>query len=212
MNKLEQYIVGLLQHKLRYEGREVQVRRQFNNIDDLPTVTLDIVGVNTEQVHRTPYCNDLFKECEDNIDTIVYEGTAEITINLWCNTEDERESLSDQIVECFNKEQSGHYEYCTQYDNGVCLSTGEACPAISDLPHVRKCCPAPLLRGYLSLRSSCNIIPGSLDMESPLMMDEFDKHPPLLRNMFRVVAGYYDTYEVGGDILDDISIGEVRIE
>lgn len=214
MNKLEQYIVGLLQHHLIYDEMPVQVRRQFLPVHDLPCVTLDVGRVDTEQVHRCTGGTNIFNEIQGNVDSIVYERSCEININLWCNTEDERETISDQIMECFNKEEAGHYTYCSNYDDGTCNTTGESCLAEQGgTARARKnLCPSPMGMGYESLRSSCNIISGSLNVGSPVMLDEYGEHPPLLRNMFRVVAGYYDVYDVGGDLLDDVGIGEIRIE
>lgn len=212
MNKLEQYIVGLLQHRLSYDDRWVQVRRQFLPSNELPCVTLEVASVDTESVHRTPY-GSVFREA-GGVDTIVYERTCNLNINLWCNTEEERESISEQIMDCFNKEEAGHYTYCTRYHDGTCGTTGTPCSATDQVTAraVKNLCPDPQEREYTSLRSHCNIIEGSLNLGVPVMLDEVDKHPPLLRNMFRVVAGYYDTYDVGGELLDDISIGETRIE
>ena len=206
MNKLEEYIVGLLQGKLEYNDKSVQVRRQFNNIDDdLPVVTLDITSVDTEQVHRVPSLSN-FVEVGDNIDSVVYERTAEMSINLWCNTEEEREAISSQIEYCFKREQSGHYTYCTQYNDGNCETTQSICSATLEetARAMKNLCPYPCENKYQSLSSHCNIIQGSLDLESPVMLDEYDKHPPLLRNMFRVHASYYDVYNAGGELLREV--------
>ena len=51
MNKFEHYIVDLLQHHITFDDKEVQVRRQFNDIAQLPCITLSIADVSTEKVY-----------------------------------------------------------------------------------------------------------------------------------------------------------------
>ena len=204
MNKFEHYIVDLLQHHITYADNEVQVRRQFNDIAQLPCVTLSIASVTTEKVYSE------FDATENS----VYEKHANIDINLWCNTEEERENISEQIMECFYKEQAGHYLYCSQFKNGRCIGRNKAC----DVPNIRtgrtekNQCDNPTEYGYEPLWHKYDLIDGSININSPVMLDELDEHPPLLRNMFRAEASFYDTHVVGGSVATSTIFDEVEIE
>lgn len=199
MNKFERYIVDLLQHHITYDNREVQVRRQFNDIEDLPCITLSVAGVSTEKVYAMK--TDTSEEAQ-------YERRATIDINVWCNTEEERESITEQVMQCYMKEQMGDYTYCSRYDDGFCESLGEQCPVPqgNSVRRRKGLCDHPVERDYEPLWKRCGIIEGSMNIEPPVMMDEYDVHPPLLRSRFGCEASYYDVRGV------DVSKVEVDYE
>lgn len=204
MNKFEHYIVDLLQHHITSDDNEVQVRRQFNDIAQLPCITLSIADVSTEKVYTE------LGTTEDAL----YERHATIDINVWCNTEDERESISEQIMQCFYREQAGHYLYCSQYLNGRCLSRNKPCDVstVSTGRTEKNQCDNPIEYEYEPLWSKHNLIDGSVNIDIPRMLDELSEHPPLLRNLFRAEASYYDSYEVGGSVATSTLFDEVEIE
>jgi len=204
MNKFEHYIVDLLQHHLIYDDKEVQVRRQFNDIAQLPCITLSIADISTNKVY-----SDLQGD-----ESSLYERTARIDINLWCNTEDERESISEQIMNCFMNEQSAHYVYCSQYKNGLCMSQNVVCDVSRHMTArtVKNQCDKPEEYGYEALWHKHGLIDGSINIETPIMLDELDEHPPLLRNRFGAEASYYDEFEIGGTVAEGIVYSEVEIK
>lgn len=191
-NQLEMYIVDLLQGYLTYDGETVEVVKQFSQHPERPVVTLDIQSVNAQRVYTDPGLAQRF-----------YEYKADININLWCDTEDQREEISAQIIECFRLEQAYHYRYCTNYSNGQCRFLSEDCRAVGS-PRGR--CTAPELYDYECLREKHRIIMGTLNLDPPFEMDEVSEHPPLLRSIFRCEAQYSE--EVG----EAIPVREVTVQ
>lgn len=202
MNKFEEYIVDLLQHNIVYNTNEVQVRRQFNDIAQLPTITLSVASIDTHKVYGE------YNTAEETI----YERQATIDINLWCNTEEERENISAQIMDCFYRERVAYYTYCSQYDDGLCAFDNLECPCVhgTDARTIRGQCPEPKTRGYEALWKKHDLIDGTINIEPPMMMDELNEHPPLLRNLFRCTASYYDYYTTDGLLVEDV-VEDIRI-
>ena len=200
MNQLEKYIVDLLQHRLYYRDKEVQVTKHLSNKPVLPVITLDLSsGVSSDKI----FVKLTSKQ------TFIYRRKAVININLWCNSEDERESLTEQIMHCFFLEQSYNYNYCTKYNEGSCLSTGTECQAINN-PKISGYggkCPEPDELGYESISDKHDIIAGTLNIEPPFQLDELNEKPPILRNIFKCECSYYEFYNT-----DEIRINNIEFD
>jgi hypothetical protein len=196
VNELEWYIVDLLQGKLFHDGEKVEVVKQFSQHPTRPVITLDIQSVTTQQVFNNP-----------SLARKYYEYKADININVWCDTERQRESLVQQITDCFYQEQTYHYRYCEQYSDGRCMTTGGNCTGVTNA-HYR--CKDPDTLGYSSLRYLHNIIPGTLVVDPPFELDDLSDHPPLLRSIFRCSAQY--SIPVGESFeVESVSMGDVEL-
>lgn len=197
MNNFESYLVELLQGYLFFDGSSVEVRKNFLPLAVLPCVTLDLgAGTTTDY-----YWHDL----DDDGHEIVWQHcTSDINLNVWCNTEQERESLTAQIQECFHKEKLYHYSYCSQYDDGNCSSGGRC--GVNTSGSAKQVCPDPYLYGYESLRAKHGIVDNSVRVEPPFDMDEFDRKPPLLRSVLRCSGEYERIVDCAGVPFDDIVI------
>lgn len=161
MNQFESYLVELLQGKLSYEGRDVPLLRTFSEEHDLPVVTLDVLPPTTTRVGR---------EVGDGLDNVMYYREATIDINLWCNTEEERESLNEQILTLFYDEQADY------------------------------------LGGETSMTDKYGLVWGSTNIDPPRYLDELERHPPLLRSMFRCETTYVERYEVEDTVISEINM------
>lgn len=185
VNKFEHYLVDLLQGHITYNGTSVQVTKNLSENPTLPVITLD-TGIQTTT-------NNVKRFYHDN-EELVYERESEIQVNVWCNTEAQRQSINNQVMNCWYAEQNNHYTYCSQYSSGVCSTSHETCDAT--LSTTRRAiggrCPLPDAREYESLRYKYGIIQSSMNIDPPFDMDEIGEHPPLLRSIFRATAGYYD--------------------
>ncbi|RAP49662.1 MAG: hypothetical protein BZ138_07365, partial [Methanosphaera sp. rholeuAM270] len=84
MNKLEQYLVALLQEKIHINNNTVYVRRNFQEDSELPCITIDIASTVT---------NESVERIITSTETVRLKRRSEIDLNIWCNTEDERESI-----------------------------------------------------------------------------------------------------------------------
>lgn len=205
LNNLEAYLVELLQGHLSYGGENVELAKRFSNAPRLPVVTLDLSGgVSTDYFYH-----DFSTEHE----ILIQHCTGHVNINLWCNTEDERQSLSQQIREAFIAEKEYHYKYCTQYNMGNC-NTGGQCKVTSTYTDrtVKNRCPDPEEYEYESLRHKHHIVQDTIRLELPFDMDEFDRNPPLLRSIFRCSAEFEIPADEGGIVIEDIVVGDVDID
>lgn len=102
MNNFEEYLVELLQGNIIYEGEVVPLRKQFGEHPQLPLLTLDTsMAHTTERVSRTII---------DSKHDVHYHRLAYININLWCNTEEERDTICDEVMRVFYEEQSSKLE------------------------------------------------------------------------------------------------------
>ena len=203
MNCLEQYLVKLLQGYITYDDRIVEVRKQFSNNPQLPVITLDLSpGVTT---------NYSYHDTDNRRAVLYFHRSANVNVNLWCNTEDEREQISQMIMQCFYMEKTNHFRYCSQYEDGVCVSTGESCltGSVVDGRTVKNKCPYPDRLGYESLQEACHIVWDTVRFEPPFDLDEEDRHPPLLRSVFRVSADYYEPVVEHGVRVEDVSFGKI---
>ena len=176
MNELEWYLVDLLQGYLTYDDKPVQVVKNFNQNPSRPVITLDIQSVIVQKIYNDPSL------CERH-----WDYRSDININLWCDNEAQRQSLVEQILDCFYNEQTSHYRYCPNYEDGNCKTLESVCPATT---RTNCKCPKPDAYGFTSLQYRHNIVHGSLMVEHPFELDEVSDHPPLLRSIFRCTADY----------------------
>ncbi len=174
MNCFEAYLVELLQGRITYNEHPVEVRRQFSIEQNLPCITINTTNIDTEyHFHEI--------DVDDNL-WIRYN--ASINLNLWCNTEEEREQITEDIMECFYKELSYNHQFCSKYNDGLCEDKGTCNYTYNDK------CSDPIEYGYMSLREKHYIVEGSVVVNPPFTLDEYDRHPPLLRNVFQCRCSY----------------------
>jgi hypothetical protein len=204
MNNFEQYLVALLQGHITNDGNVVEVRRQFTNAPHLPVITLDTTGgINTEYRYH---------DTSGSTEKVYYRRQAHININVWCNTEEERENITGQVMECFHKEHNNHYLYCTRYNNGQCTSGGQ-CKAVTTHTGrtVKGKCPDPEQYGYKSISKRYGIVDGELILEPPFTMDEPDRHPPLLRSVISASCVYEECVRDYGESVEQAIIDDIEI-
>ena len=206
MNCFEAYLVELLQGHLTINDQPVEVVKRFSNAPQLPVITLDMSGgVTTDYVYH---------DTDDAVETLYYHRTANINLNVWCNTDIEKESLTEQILSAYYDEKTNHYRYCANYDNGTCNSINQECRAlvVDDWRTAKNKCPDPDEYEYMSLAGKHHICERTVVIEPPFDMDEFDRQPPLLRSIFRCRAEYEEPVVQHGITIDDIDISGVDIE
>ena len=201
MNNFEAFLVDLLQDRITYDDRTVYVSRNWRfETDQVPIITLDLgAGTTTEY-----YYNDL-----DVSDTLYAYRTSNIDINVWCNTEEERESITQQILNCWHREKRFHYTYCTKYMN-------QSCECMVDYIHngstAKGKCPDIDFYGYEGLTKKHSMQPGSITIEPQYMLDDPTEEPPLLRSIIRAKGQYYEQITPHeGEVVDVIDVDDVTI-
>lgn len=198
MHCLEKYLINLLQGKIIYDEKIVEVRKHYDDAPLLPLITLDTsAGVST---------NYSYHELT-NVDTLYFNRDATVNISVWCNTEEQRQSITQQIMECYYKEKNFHYTYCSNYHNGICNTSGSKCGAttITNNRTVKDKCPDPDWYKYESLQSKCYIVHDTITIEPAYDIDEVQQHPPLLHSILRCTATYEEPVSRYGMVVEDIN-------
>lgn len=190
LNKLEEYLVKLLQGRLT---GDVQVVKHYSQRPGLPVVTLDTnIGITTEENRE---------HLEDDLgEYIIYHRHAQVNINVWANTEEERQRVCKEIMELYYMDQSFHYTTCVNYADGDCTSLDEPCKARSMLSEraVKGQCPEPELYGYHAWWYELNIHPGTIIISPPRDLDERDVQPVLYHSVLECECDYFDRHTLGG--------------
>lgn len=187
MNPFEEFLVGLLQGHISYDGRRVEVRREFMPTAYIPCITLEIVSDQNEYYRRTYMTGH---EC------LCFKHVCNINVHVWCNTESERESINEQVLDCYYRSLNHDYLYCSNYDDGQCSILNSSCAGIG--AYKRKC-PHPTGYKYQCLSDKHELCFGTINIESPFHMDEHDRNPPVLHSVFRAYTDYLETVAVMGD-------------
>lgn len=134
----------------------------------------------------------------------------DIDINIWCNTEDEREEIINQVRTLFYLAQSDNYRFCQQYnkETGKCSTLDTTCPSCNtptDKRGAKYQCINPEEYKYANIFTTYDIVRASFDVEPAYNLDEMDHENMILRSVIRVSCDYYDYHRIGGKISESIS-------
>lgn len=207
----------ILAHNISYDGKEIPVVKRSYPYDKTPCITIDDSGgASTLSKHITTQNQQLPAEHPQHDDEVhaqqVLLDKRQITlnINLWCNTEQERENILKQITDLFYKAQSDYYGFCRQYDNGECLTLHESCKAINNTGKrgIKRQCPSPIKYKYSNIFTTYNIIRSTFNVEPPFTLDDLTTEEITLRSIIKVNMAYYDYYTIGGNIIRDFDFKE----
>ena len=193
------------------------VKREFP-IDKTPCMTIDNSG-GTATVDKhiiDKFCRvseEHPQYDEDNPyvpqQVIREEISISMDLNIWCDDEDERDKITDAVMDCFYKLQSDHYTYCSQYDDGNCKYLDTSCKVSPDTGRgIKGQCPRPEEYHYENVFSRWDIIRTSFDVEPPYDLDELEQEPPIRRSVIRVSFSYYDYHIIGGAISQNLIVDE----
>ena len=134
----------------------------------------------------------------------------DLDLNIWCNTEDEREEIITQIRTLFYLAQSDNYRFCSNYNKNTheCNCLEETCPTFEltepDTRGSKGQCMDPNTYGYKNIFTEYDIVRGSFDVEPAYPLDDLNKENLLMRSVIRVSCDYYDTHIIGGIVSDRI--------
>lgn len=139
----------------------------------------------------------------------VYQTT--VNINVWCDTEMDREVLNNQVSLLFYKAQSDYYLFCDNYDRGICKNYEGECRVLIkdelfDNRIIKGQCPEPDVYGYCNIFDKYNLIRSSFFVEQPFSLDDLSKSEPVLRSVFKVNTGYFVDHIIGGNVIQDFVV------
>ena len=187
-----QFLLDLFYHHIKYNDSFVPIIKRFYPIDKTPCITLDNQS-NTLKYYYYSY--NPYEWLNKHFEAIT-------VVNLWCNTEDERQNILEQIDDCFNGVINYHYPFCTRYHDGECETLASDCPAPTST-RGRACkhqCPKPEEYNYESLFTKYKVNPNSFGVNQGIDNDEYDKRDVLLRTMITVNFEYITSYCNDGKI------------
>lgn len=205
------------------DGVKIPVVKRSYPYDKTPCVTIDDSGGSAfshRDILNVPYVlskehpqydvENPFKKVPQQVLREYYSTT--ININVWCNTEDEREKLNNEILKLFYEAQSDHYKFCVNYIDGYCGYMDNTCYAVhfgDSVKSIKHQCTNPLVYGYENIFTTYNLIRASFYLEQPFSLDDRGKDGVLLRSVLKLHTGYYVDYIIGGVIADNIDINHI---
>ena len=126
------------------------------------------------------------------------------------DNEEERDEITDKILELFYQVQSDHYRFCNNYLNGNCQFLDRSCEATNpnSMRGIKNQCPKPEEYHYQNIFQTYDIIRATFDVAPPYILDDLTTTPPVRRSIINVSFGYYDYYRIGGAVSEHIIIDE----
>ena len=211
----------LYNNVLLEDGTVVKIVKRDYPYDHTPCLTIDNSG-GTSTIQKNIINKDsVIPEDHPQYDSehpdrmisqqmIREERSISLNLNIWCNSQDEREEIINQISTIFKKIQSDHYSFCKQYHNGNCSFLDSECRALTvqNGRTAKHQCPDPMGYHYENIFTTYDIIRPSFDVEPAYDLDDSTVNPQVLRSIIRVSFSYYDYHIIGGPISQDLSVDE----
>ena len=124
MHVLEKAFIDLLRNNLCISNDKIYIGNRYRPKDITPCVNLVLVD---ENFIRRRYVEI------DNIQYIQQYYSAELWINVWCNTEEERQELINRIDTRIKQALASHYSTCSNFNHEerICSITDETCEALT---------------------------------------------------------------------------------
>ena len=210
MNIVKKTYLQLLQNRIILDDQIIPVIIKDYWYDTTPCVT--ITGFSRDKGRYNRQQRTIYKKLsedhplfdEDNPDE-KYPHLAEyqrkeyeIQINVWCNTEREREEIVNQVRHLLFLARNHHYSYCVNYDNEThnCRKLEEECKArtVNGYRGLRGLCPAPRMYEYCNIYKSNGILPNTIRISPDYERDEYDHKPPLKRSIIVINLDYYEIF------------------
>ena len=146
-------------------------------------------------------------------EVIMTRNNVEVWINIWANTEEERNYIINQVEHRINQALANHYTTCANYNQGNCDFLEDACAAlnITNGRTAKSQCPYPKDYNYKSWFIQNKIIKNTFTISGRQDMDELNITQPVLRTLIKLDFDYFRTYDLGGQEIKDIIIDEALL-
>lgn len=220
MIKPLQAIIRILQGKIILDdGTDVRIVKREYPIDKTPCITMDNNGTTiiqkniTNKEYALPESHPQYDPENPNNtisqQVIREERSIDIDLNIWCDDEDERDEITEKILELFYQVQSDHYTYCSNYHDGNCEFLHGPCEVdLYTMRGIKNQCPKPYEYNYQNIFQTYEIIRASFDVAPPYILDDLTITPPVRRSIITVSFSYYDYYNMGGALSKNIIVNE----
>ena len=202
------------------DSTDVRIVKRDYPIDKTPCVTIDDSGgtaiINkhiTNKDYLIPNTHPQYDKDNPNQtisqQVIREERSIDLDLNVWCDDEDQRDEITNKIQELFYQIQSDHYKFCQQYNDGNCTYLSGSCRVNNTTARgIKGQCPKPKEYHYQNLFNAYDIIRPSFDVAPPYILDDLTTTPPVLRSIIRVSFSYYEFYNIGGAVSENLHVDE----
>lgn len=225
MNTLKDMLVEILRGRLWFDDAEVPVLGRYYPLDRTPCVTMDdssgTLVVDKRKVTLFlpldpghPQFDPDHPGALHPQECLSERKKSKIKVSVWCDNEKQRQDICNDIKLLLYQAETHHYRFCRRFDDGVCETLGEECKAIADMYKrgVKNQCPRPRKYRYRGVLHDFRIVPKSFVFHEPYSLDELEEKPPVLRSVFEVEAGFTDYYNIGGNTLEHMYLGDIKYE
>lgn len=138
------------------------------------------------------------------------EYDVQVWINIWCNTEEQRTNLIDEIETRILQALANHYTTCARYNDGDCTFLEDECAAlnITNGRTAKNQCPYPHTYKYCSWFKKNQILKSTFAIDGKQDMDELDLAQPVLRTIIKIDMTYYTIHTIGGHPIGNLIVDE----
>lgn len=198
MHVLEKAFIDLLRNNITIvSNNKIYTGNRYRPEDITPCVQITLAA---ENLLRRSY------EEFNNKQYIKQEYSAEVWINIYANSEEERQTLINQIHTRIYQALANHYTTCTHYNDTICSITNETCEALTSQGYRANKNQCPNLENYQSFFEHNNILKRTFKLLSVTDLDELNLSETVLRTIFKVEMNYTTYYEIGGRPFNNFQI------
>ena len=201
---MEKAVWDLLNGKVKLDDFDViSLVRRLTSEDETPCITIQQAA--EVQLNR--------QVMPGKHEVIMTRNNVEVWINIWANTEEERNYIINQVEHRINQALANHYTTCANYNQGNCDFLEDACAAlnITNGRTAKSQCPYPKDYNYKSWFIQNKIIKNTFTISGRQDMDELNITQPVLRTLIKLDFDYFRTYDLGGQEIKDIIIDEALL-
>lgn len=203
MYPMERAILNLLKGEISFDSMNIPIVRRLKPIDQTPCITI-------QQAAETQLSRRYLSKNDSQL--IGLKNNAEVWINIWCDTEEQRHSIINQVTKRIFQALGNHYTTCAHFnkDNHNCNMLNCECKAltIDNGRSIKGQCPYPKEYNYCNWFRHYRIVKNSFKISGRHDIDELDIAKPVLRTQIQLDMDYYLTHDLGGRLFEDIKINE----
>ncbi len=202
MHVLEKAFIDLLRNNITtVTNDKIYTGNRYRPTDITPCVNISLAA---ENLTRQRYIEI------DNIQYIQKTYDTELWINIYANSEEERQTLITEIHNRILQAESHHYTTCTNFifETNVCSKTNETCAALTvhnGRTNKKQC---PELELYQSFFKKYNIRKRTFHVDSTTNLDDYNLTETALRTIIKLSMTYHTFYKIGGKTYNNIKISE----
>ena len=221
MNGGEKVVFDILKKNVELNNKNVPVIVKSRYYDATPCITIETLAssyssprYNEDILLRLPSthpqydANDPTKKFAQEV--VTQEEDIKLLINIWANTEEQRQPITNQVKQLLNQALNFHYSTCSNFNSATknCSTINSTCMSIDNIYSrgMKGMCPDPKTLKYESIFKSHNIKHGSFNFYTQFNQDELNLTPPVLRTILKIELTYYDRYVRGGNETTNIDL------